>query len=697
MNRYVLRKQGLLCLLVGWFAPLVANGTAGVTVVGDTIATERTDAGDPVVEAAADTTGVTRNDSLGHALPGAGTPAGEKINFNPLDYRLQKRFLEKGDTFKTRHFYERMYIGFYSGLQQMAPKGARDLGTAVPVAGFLGYEFTRLHSLRLSGSYMEYAVKGSNKSIKQLGLDLDYMFNVSSYLYGYRRRRMFQLSGLLGVGAIETHLNGEVHRVLKGQVGAHMAFRMGGNSEIFLEPFMALATDQVDHSGNANPSIYDVLYGVRAGLSLNFRSTGDYYKNTNYNGNLFFDFSQGAAMYYSRGGLPIIKTMGTVYQAAMGKWLNPVVGVRGSLSVSDFYYGYEKLRGTKVSGIKVRPTYEHYFKGYLFAARMEAMLNPVHFSPRWRKTPHYVDLNLLLGGEYGWMMKPHMKDTPGALKCYYKGITGAMQLLYNVNTSTSVFVEPRALMAVYNVPYKNSAQKKSYTDKIGYVSAGVRVTRPTRAERVALGKHHFEPYLFVGAQLGGIRQMRNDKFIGDKGLNGLGAINVGYQYAPLAAAKLQLEYMLLNKNKQTPYQVRSGGRTYRYNGMWRHQYGYLNAKLAYMLNLTNLYQRYNPSRRLNLYGQGGPMLSLLVTQGAKLYSQEMPGGENPKPVVTQRTGEKSWALFGGMIADYRILDRWSIYAEPEVQCYLNAQFPTFDGRRINTIVLKFSVGTTYRF
>lgn len=621
----------------------------------------------------------------------------ERLTFDPLKARLQKRYVEKGDTFKTRPFYERFFIGGHIGWQQMVQKGDKKLSAGVPLTLFAGYQFTRLHTLRLSASYVDYEVEGYSMNNKQASLSANYLFNLTSYLYGYRRKRLFSLSGMLGGSLIYSHFRAIRHWALQGEAGAHLALRMGRNAELFAEPFVALATDQIDHSAASNPSIYDVIYGVRAGVSLNFDRTPGYYVGQNYNGNLFFDFSQGGTMQYVRGGMPLLQTLGTNYEVGVGKWLNPIFGLRLSGSVSDYYWKSQVERATTVGGIRVHPAYETRLKGVFLTGRLEALLDPVHFSPRWRSSFHCLDLNLSLGGEYGWAMK-YGRSGVEAMECYYQGLTGTVQLLYNVDGGMALFVQPRALLAFYNVPYANLAEKKTYTDKIGSVNVGVRVMRPTKSERASFDKRPFERHLFVGAQLGGIKHMTNSKQVGDGSFNVLGAVHVGYRLAPLASAKLQVEYMLLNKQEQTRYEVQSGSRTFRYSGLWRHRYGYLNTKLAYQLNLSNLYQGYDASRRLNLYGQFGPMYSVLVTQGATLNSEEMAGGVNPVPLVEKRTGKGAWALFGGMVADLRLTDHWSLYAEPEVQYYLKNKYvgggATF---RLNDLLLKFSLGTSYRF
>ena len=613
------------------------------------------------------------------------------IKFNPRDYMLQKRYLELGDTFSTKRFYEHLYFGFVSGFQQLSPKGIYRLTPAVPLGFVVGNEFTRLHALRLTATYMTYSIKDNDKTIEQFGMDIDYLFNLSSYLYGYSKNRRFNLSGTIGLGYINSSFQNYSNNVLKVQVGAQLSLRLSRNIKVIAEPYWGIASDQIDHSEAVNSSKYDVFYGLKAGMALTLQSSDATSSKGDFNNNLFFDFSQGLRA-LSESKLPFLKTLGTGYQVSVGKWFDPLIGLRLTGSVSDYYWAKTEKRATLA-----RPEYENNFKAALFTGRVEALINLRNFTQTAQQKKRMIDLNLSLGGEYGWMMKFLTQKSKNGLKCTYAGFTGGLQVLYNVTPYASLFVEPRILMATYEIPYINTNKKESFTDRVYSVNAGVRVTCPTTRERMQLSTHIFEPHWFVGGQLGGSKQLVSVKQVGDNGFNVLGGIHAGYHLAPLVSAKLQLEYMMINKQLQTPYIVDVQGVSKRYTSLWKHRYGILNTKLAYMFNFTNFSLKHDPHRRLNLYAEGGTIYSVFVTQGSNLYSKELKVGNNPKPIINNKIGRGAWAVFGGMVADYRINAHWSVYAEPEIQYYFSDFIGGGATIRLHDLIMKFSLGVGYRF
>ena len=624
-------------------------------------------------------------------------PPRQKVDFNPRKYQLQKRHLPKGDPFSTKPFYNQLFIGGSLAIQEIAPQTTKDIRPGWALNGFIGYNFTPLHTFRLSGSYGEYTIAEEPALIRQATAGVDYLFNVTNYLYGYRKHRIFTISGMTGLGVMASYHNGNWAKSLKAELGAHLAFRLGRNGELFAEPFIALAQDNIDHSGSDNPSFYDVYYGLRLGASMNFSTEKGYYEDLNYNGNYFFDISQGLTMAYRLKFDDIMASMGTNYTGAIGRWFTPIIGARISGSISDYYWGKNVETAKPVPYFTARPTYETRNKAAIFTARMEMLLNPIHFSERWRKEFHRFDLNLALGAEFGAVMKYGQsgKSSRG-LNTYYRGITGAMQFLYNVNHSTALFVEPRGLIVDYERE-GNTKYPAYHEDKIGSVNLGIRVMRPTK-EQIKARNTEFTSHLFVGGQIGGMKHLINSKLVGDDCFNLATAVNIGYEYAPLAAAKFQLEYNRLNRNVLGSYKATTDGRQRTYSGEWMHTYSYLNMKLGYLLNLTNLYQKHDADRRLNFYGQFGPMYSVVVGQDSEIYSKEPVRGLHPESNVKDVTGRGAWALFGGAVVDYRLNEKWSVYLEPEIQHFLKRDFIGRGAfQRFYDTLFKFSAGATYRF
>ena len=129
-------------------------------------------------------------------------PPRQKVDFNPRKYQLQKRHLPKGDPFSTKPFYNQLFIGGSLAIQEIAPQTTKDIRPGWALNGFIGYNFTPLHTFRLSGSYGEYTIAEEPALIRQATAGVDYLFNVTNYLYGYRKHRIFTISGMTGVGVM---------------------------------------------------------------------------------------------------------------------------------------------------------------------------------------------------------------------------------------------------------------------------------------------------------------------------------------------------------------------------------------------------------------------------------------------------------------------------------------------------------------
>lgn len=613
----------------------------------------------------------------------------ESIDFNPLDYQMQKRFLVKGKPFKRKPFYEHIFLGAMSGYDRIVPRGGVN-NNGLPIGLFIGNQFSRLHSLRLMGSYTTWELPGQSYRMKQVGIDLDYLFDFSSYLFGYDPFRRFSVSGLAGIGYIKNSYKGVRHDVVKGQLGLHFDLGIGSNLHLFAEPYMAVASGDVDVCRQSYVMDYDILYGVRGGLALSLNSSEGFKRDSIYNGNLFFELSQNMN-FFMNGNTPFMKTMGTGYQFSVGKWFDPIFGLRATAAVSDYYW-------TTVTENNIgNPEYRTRYKGVLFAGRAEAMINPLNFFPSMRERDyHLFDINLIGGGEYGWKMNP-MSDVPAGLRCNYWAGTAALQLLYNADANTSVFLEPRYTHAMYDVPYLNTSGEKRYIDQFMLLSAGVRISRPLRKDRILHQGDVFTPYVFVGGALGGNKHMRTLNTEGDGSVNCQVSVHGGYHLHPFAGFRLSMEYLNFARNQETSYKVDFMGVEKRFTGLWKHRNGLFQFQLDYMLNLTNVYQGYNQDRKLNIYAVAGPGYSVYINQGARMYSKELTVGENPRPILSKQTGNGAWSLSGGVLVDYQVHPRWSIYVDPHVQYYLKKDFIGGGSTsRLNDFFIKFSIGCSYQ-
>lgn len=94
------------------------------------------------------------------------------------------------------------------------------------------------------------------------------------------------------------------------------------------------------------------------------------------------------------------KTTGTGYKISVGRWFDPIVGLRLSATASEYYWSYNTTAATEA-----RPSYETRYKGSMFAGRLEGLVNPLNFFPYWRQVRHPFEMNIAVGGEYGWLTK----------------------------------------------------------------------------------------------------------------------------------------------------------------------------------------------------------------------------------------------------------------------------------------------------
>lgn len=614
----------------------------------------------------------------------------ESIDFNPLDYQMQKRFLEKGKPFKAKHFYNHIFLGAMSGFDRIVPRGGVTK-RGLPFGLFIGNQFSRLHSLRLMGTYTTWELPNTRYRMKQASIDLDYLFDFSSYLYGYDPYRRFSVSGLIGVGYLKNSYYGERHDVIKGQMGLHLDLGIGTNLHFFAEPYVAIASGDVDVYSHTSVLNYDVMYGVRGGLAISLNSSEGYRRDSIYNGNLFFELSQGMNC-LANGNLPFFKTMGTSYQFSVGKWFDPVLGLRATASVSDYYWN-----STKEPASVGSPEYETLYKGALFSGRLEAMINPLNFFRSMKERDYHIfDINLIGGAEYGWKMNP-MTGASASLRCQYWGGTAAIQLLYNADANTSLFIEPRYTHGIYKVPYQNAAMDKKYIDQFVCLSAGVRISRPLKKDRMLYREDQFVPYFFVGGSFGGNKHMRTLNTRGDGSFNYQTSINGGYHLNPFVGFRLRMEYMNFSRNARTSYKVDFMGMEKRFAALWKQYSGFFQTQLDYLLNLTNVYQGYNEERKLNIYALFGPGYSVCVNQRGRIYSKELSVGDNPRPILPDVKGNGAWSLTGGVLVDYKIHPNWSLFVDPQVQYYLKSNFIGGGSTsRLNDFFIKFSIGCSYR-
>lgn len=619
------------------------------------------------------------------------------VTFSPRDVQLQKRYSprENDSLFveDTKQWWRRFYFGVGAGIQ-----GLSDNVSSVHHAtlnGYLGYRFSPIHSLRAHGSMITYSYANGHGSTRSIGVGMDYLANLSAFIFGYNRNRMIDVSSVVG-GGIRITGTGLPHRINPyAYIGFHADMHLSSNFSLFLEPQVGVQREMSVLFERTNSEKWNLMYGISGGIQARLdRRTNYYTEADSIYGKFFFDSSIGLVIPGREGG--ILHRSGVGYQAAMGMWLNPMLGLRIGAQAQSAYWS-SAMRN--LYGASVRESKEQ----ILFSGRAEVILNPLNFikSMRDRKEGRDFNVNVLLGGDFGWNMKSHVPNTTsGGFQCYYYGFTGALQAMYRIaKPGTYIFFEPRYLAAMYSVPYRNTQNSLFTVEHNMSLNIGTRVylTNPTFNGR---GEGGFIPHWWAGVDLGGVKWQRSvATTTGGLGINPTLGLSVGYDWKPMASFRAQLSYQRLYDTHTAHYSgyegsVKKGGR-----GLWDSAYDVMDLRLAYMLNLNNFFQGYSKDRPFNLWWTAGPTVSYAFHETDTWVEGQ--NGKSPKLSLLElkdsRKGKISPGLSTSLMASMRLAPQYDITVEAMGQYnFVNGVNPG-NRPRLNNLKYGLTVGSRYHF
>lgn len=612
-------------------------------------------------------------------------------------YILQDRYLPVGGKF-SKWLFDRLDVGVQSGYSWFAPWGDKTLKGAMPLGVYAKYNINRLHAVRLGYSHTSFGIEGYGAEIAMNDFDLDYMFNISSFLYGHNVRRVLNVSAMLGLGYAHTSFREEKQSGLGVRAGLNFDIKMTSSSHLFIEPYVSLVDDKLDYSNESNSHKWDMMYGVRAGIGVNFNTKRDTLKNANYNGGIFWDFTQGAT-FFSSDDVGLMESMGSAYALSIGKWLDPRVGIRLTGTAADYSWSVRRTAPVEELGVVVVPSYETKMNTVMVGGRLELLFDVLNIVNSKRRNRMF-GWQLSVGGEFGYMRKVLGEDALTNLKTYYAGFVAGTQFVFTPQDAMSFFLEPRMLIANYSIPYANAPEYKArFSDNMYSVNVGIRVSNPiNRPSKEESGT--FSPNNFVGLSGGLSRKIhyQNKLIEPATGTPLSGGIVVGREFAPLVAAKLQVDYQHMTVSDKYYYSV-DADVVYKRPAMFDEKFSLLNVKLAYMLNFTNLYQGYRPNRLIDVFLELGPSYIFSLGRTCTLGKEEMAGGTNPTPIMSGKAKDKGvFAMFGGLTCAIRLNEKFRITLEPYAQYMMNSSiFSGASSASQSNLFTGVNVGVNYNF
>lgn len=567
--------------------------------------------------------------------------AARQKNFNALRFVLDSRHRFKGDRYVRGDFWNNTFIdmgggvgGFYhnTNAASFTPTLSLRLGVGKvisPMVSFrLGFEKAWAYSHASTTVY-------NTNQYNSYGGYVDFLYNFSNYLLGYRPERPFNVSGILGLGVQTASLhswnNADMTAVgastsgaaLDGHVGVQFKFFASPYASIALEPYFKVATKKLNLLANPGYSDPDFSYGVNFAYQWNFAKQLSYMANAGIfqkhfnnqkrymldNGQLqhlrypmFFDYSFGPMYVGKSYNLSLRNTRGFDALAAVGWWLAPVAGVRAGVHVTngDWKQGSIGNDDTK----------------FLIGTRgvnVDFLFNPFGFKRHYNWDAP-VGMNLLAGYEFGGM-----KKTAASLFGSYEGNYTAFrfggQLWMKLTNDLRLTLEPTYMQTEHYNGNLDRERYDEYAVKLGlsllFRDKGIRNYRNVESDSVL---NTVQRGYFLGLGLGWNNTVWEWRFKGyQHDLLKNAVLFGGYRFNKIHGIRLQAEWM---KEAQAFFDsYGSGIEKFTYNN-------YL-LSTDYQINLFNAMAGYDPLRRWNVYMYVGP--TLLLGDGGAAFAANVGG------------------------------------------------------------------------
>ena len=567
--------------------------------------------------------------------------AARQKNFNALRFVLDSRHRFKGDRYVHGDFWNNTFIdmgggvgGFYHNTNAASFTPALSLRLGVgkvlsPMVSFrLGFEKAWAYSHASTTVY-------NTNQYNSYGGYVDFLYNFSNYLLGYRPERPFNVSGILGLGVQTASLhswnNADMTAVgastsgaaLDGHVGVQFKFFASPYASIALEPYFKVATKKLNLLANPGYSDPDFSYGVNFAYQWNFAKQLSYMANAGIfqkhfnnqkrymldNGQLqhlrypmFFDYSFGPMYVGKSYNLSLRNTRGFDALAAVGWWLAPAAGVRAGVHVTngDWKQGSIGNDDTK-SLIGTR------------GVNVDFLFNPFGFKRHYNWDAP-VGMNLLAGYEFGGM-----KKTAASLLGSYEGNYTAFrfggQLWMKLTNDLRLTLEPTYMQIEHYNGNLDRERYDEYAVKLGlsllFRDKGIRNYRNVESDSVL---NTVQRGYFLGLGLGWNNTVWEWRFKGyQHDLLKNAVLFGGYRFNKIHGIRLQAEWM---KEAQAFFDsYGSGIEKFTYNN-------YL-LSTDYQINLFNAMAGYDPLRRWNVYMYAGP--TLLLGDGGAAFAANVGG------------------------------------------------------------------------
>ena len=590
--------------------------------------------------------------------------------FNAMDYLLQNRFRNTGYPFKNKSILDHTYMQVGVGASYIMPVENIRYGMIKNVHFALGKDFSPYNSFRIGVDYGAGHRSLTHQELRLLTGTLDYVFNLTSYIYGYNPMRSFEIMPSFGVGYTRSSYLGYTDKAYDIHVASQLRFAAGKDAFISIEPRVTLITDQMDHSGTVNWHGIDMIAGGLVNYTYYFKPLIDdktKMKNVDFSHNYFVGTSMGMQI-QNISGMNLLETSGATYGLSFGKLYENGLGFRFSTDFATNNY-----RQFDYNSYKIRTT-EHYID-----LRAEVLVNPVAFFVK-KSSEKLFGTNVALGAAFGRM---HKYDYDGKSSFNYFGYTTGLQGWVRMQKGLKLFVEPRAMFVVdYYTPNEISTRFEKKTNVLYDFDMGLNMEYGSKETRNENRKNSFDKRGFVqlGAGIGNYFWNKNYN-AGSSDLDANLSLAYGYRFSQLHGFKAVLSANRLAFNQKLPESI------------WKRDGYYASLSVNYMFNMLNALQLYDPNRKFDVDVYGGPVAAYIgYDRIRRLYADDIYGKG------LHNTKDKRFA-FGGQIGlqlKYALSDQFGLFVAPEAMLIAKNSDNTIFSQNINNI-FRVNAGVDYSF
>ena len=568
-------------------------------------------------------------------------------SFNALDYALERRHYFKGDIFEKGNFWNNWFIEGGAGVQLFSQPDSRRKLTPMTLGHVhLGKQINWVSSIRFGGELGLAFLKGKPSGYRYFEGDIDYMLNLSSYLYGYRPDRPFEVSPFFGVGVsyqkLNANLNNPKHEWdYNAHAGIQFKFFAGTHSSLAFEPQVMLMSNHTDMDFT-QPDFhkYDVAfktnvkyiyyfdnrlsYKFNAGeFKKHFQDFQRYFRDdaesVNERRPIFLEYQGGMSMFGNMKNIKPSDSWGPSFSAYAGWWMSSATGIRLGANAS-----FNKWKEYDVRGRRDMPAYEQRHLFGSISASFDALLNPLGFTRRYNWNAP-VGINFLAGLEIGQLAMIHPLINDWRIeqeRRWYYGYRYGTQVWVRLSDNLHFEIEPLFTHYIHKQPAKVGKKfvDKRYRHDYFALKAGLKVFLNKDYPRESAENYSQQQGWFVG--LGGgtnfFFQQRYYTGEGKHKINGL--IYGGYQFDNINAIRLNEE--IFNDayyDALTPYYFtrKSDGKTVKYYAHMRRTVTLSMTSLDYQVNMLNLFRCGKPSSLFNVNLMLGPTLGIYCGESDK--------------------------------------------------------------------------------